>query len=104
MEPIIARGVMILCPAKKIWDTLRLTYGYKKNILRVFEVYKQLFTLHQGDRSVQEHFTVLRALLDELDVYQPLTIDISRMRQYRDELAEPAVAVYLSGLNLDLCS
>ena len=48
-----------------------------------------------------KHFTVLRALLDELDVYHPLAIDISRMRQFHEELA---VAVYLSILNLDLCS
>ena len=74
MESIIACGVMMLRSAKKIWDTLQLTYGLEKNISRVFEVYEQLFTLRQGDRSIQEHFIILRALLDELDVYQPLTV------------------------------
>ena len=60
-----------------------------------------MFTLRQGDHSVQEHFTLLRALLDELDVYQPLTTDTSRMRQYHEELA---ITIYLSSLNPDLCS
>ena len=60
-----------------------------------------MFTLHQGDRSVQEHFTALRGLLDELDVYQPLTVDITQLRKYREELA---VATYLSSLNPDLSS
>ena len=69
MEPSIARGVMILRPAKKIWDTLKQTYRYEKNISRVFEIYKQIFTLRMEDRSVQDHFTTLRALLDEPDVY-----------------------------------
>ena len=73
MEPSVAREVMMLRPAKKIWDTLRLTYGHEKNISRVFEIYEHLFTLRQGDRSVQEHFTALHGLLDELDIYQPLT-------------------------------
>lgn len=71
MEPIVARGAMMLCSAKKIRDTLRLTYGHEKNILRVLEVYEQLFTLRQGDHLVQKHFTLLCVLLDEFDVYQP---------------------------------
>ena len=69
MESSVAREVMLLRFAKKIWDTLRLTYGHEKNISRVYEIYEQLFTLRQGDRSVQEYFTAFRALLDELDVY-----------------------------------
>lgn len=31
MEPTVARWVMMLRSTKKIWDTLRLTYGHKKN-------------------------------------------------------------------------
>ena len=64
---------MILRPVKKIWDTLKQMYGYEKNISRVFEVYEQIFTLKMGDSSVQNHFGSLRAFLDELDLYQPLT-------------------------------
>ena len=39
MEPSVARGVMMLRPAKKIWDILKITYGHGKNISKVFEVY-----------------------------------------------------------------
>ena len=67
----------------------------------VFEVYEQLFTLRQGDRFVQEHFTLLRALLDEHEMYQPLTGDVGQMKGYREELA---VAIYLFNLNFDLNS
>ena len=101
MEQQIARDVMLLRPAKKIWNTCRLTYGHEKNISRVFEVYEQLFTIRQGERSVQEYFTHLRALLDELEMYQPLTGDVSQMKRYREELA---VSVYLFSLNSDLSS
>ena len=59
---------------------LRLTYGHEKNISRVFEVYEQLFTLRQGDQSLQDHFALLRALLDEFEVNQSLTADITQMR------------------------
>ena len=50
---------------------------------------------------MQDHYTALRVLLDELDVYQPLTADICKMRQYKDELT---VAAYLSSLNPELSS
>ena len=91
----------MLRPTKKIRDTLRLTYGHEKNISRVFEVYEQLFTLRQDDRSVQEHFTLLRSLLNDLEIYQPWTAEITQMKQYREELA---VAMYLFSLNPDLSS
>ena len=80
---------------------MRLTYGHEKNISTVFEVYEQLFTLRQGDQSVHEHFTLLRALLDEFEVYQLLTADIIQMRQYHEELV---MAIYLFNLTPDFSS
>ena len=44
MNDSIVRGVMMLKPAKKVWDTLRSTYGNEKNIARVCEIYEYLFT------------------------------------------------------------
>ena len=57
MESSVAHGVMLLRPTKKIWDTLKMMYGYEQNISRVFEVYEQIFTLKMGDSSVQQHFS-----------------------------------------------
>ena len=45
MEKQIACGIMMLNPAKKIWNTLKNTYGYEKNISRIAEIYEQIFTL-----------------------------------------------------------
>ena len=66
MDESVAHSVMMLKPAKM--DTLRSTTGNEKNIARVCEIYEQLFSLRQGERSIQEHFATIRALLDELDV------------------------------------
>ena len=49
-----------------------------------------MFTIRQGERSVQEHFTRLRAL-----------VDVSQMKKYWKELA---VSIYLISLNSDLSS
>ena len=73
-EEQVARGVMMLTPTKRIWDSLRRTYGHEKNVSRIVEVYEQIFTLH--DQSVQELYATLRSLLDEFEVYQSLVVDI----------------------------
>ena len=101
MDEGIARSVTMLKFAKKIWDTLRSTYGNEKNIARVCEIYEQLFTYKQGDRLVQDFYNTLRTLLNELEVYQPLVTDIFKMREYREELA---VAIFLAGLQPDLAN
>ena len=85
MEPTVARGVTILRLAKKIWDVLKLMYGYEKNISWGIKIYEQIFTLEMRDSSMQDHFASLRALLDELDLYQSLIllrcVDIMRSLQ-----------------------
>lgn len=86
MEPAVARGVTMMQPAKKIWDALRKTYGYRKNVSKTFQVYQQIFILKQRDKTCQEHYSLLRGLIDELDIY-------------REELA---VAAYLASLNPEI--
>ena len=59
--------------AKKIWDTLKATYAHEKNIARVAELYDQFFALQQDDMSIEDLYTSIRVVLDELEIY-PLTL------------------------------
>ena len=59
---------MFLTAAKEMWDTLKVMYDNEKNLLRVFEIYKRLFELKQGDRSVPEFYGELKCLIDELEM------------------------------------
>ena len=70
MEEDISKGVMMLRPARKIWETLHSTYEHEKNIARICVIYEQLFTHHKGERFVQEFYSSLRSLMDELKVYR----------------------------------
>ena len=45
MKLEISRGVVMLLTTKKIWNTLKVTYAYKKNIARIIELYDQFFAL-----------------------------------------------------------
>ena len=59
----------MLSTAKQIWDTVKATYAHEKNIVRVTELYDQFFSLQQGNQSVQELYTSIRVLLDEIEIY-----------------------------------
>ena len=45
----ISGNVMFLITAKEMWDTLKVMYGNKKSLSRVFEIYERLFELKQGE-------------------------------------------------------
>ena len=94
MNEDVSRGVMRL-------RSSRLCRALMGMIARICEIYEHLFTHRQGERSVQEFNGSLRTLLDELEIYQPFTVDISKMRQYKEELV---VAIFLVGLTLALAS
>ena len=72
MDKQISVGIIFLTPVKKIWDTLKETYEHKKNIFLVYELYKQFFSLQQGDRTVIDLYTSLQVVMDELKMYQSI--------------------------------
>lgn len=80
---------------------MKNTYGHEKNISRVGKIYEQIFTLQQGEQTIQELYTSFCSLLDELKVYQPFVADITKMREYREEFA---IAKFLSALKSKIAS
>ena len=65
----ISGSVMFLPSAKNMWDTLKVMYGNEKNLSRVFEIYKRLFELKRGDRSVPEFYGELKGLIDDASTF-----------------------------------
>ena len=55
-----------------------------------------MFTLRQEGRLVQDLYASLRALLDELEVYQSFVSDIAKIREYHEELT---IAIFLTALH-----
>uniref|UniRef100_A0A2N9FUB4 Integrase catalytic domain-containing protein n=1 Tax=Fagus sylvatica TaxID=28930 RepID=A0A2N9FUB4_FAGSY len=99
LEPDVFNNVSYLESSKDIWDTLRLMYSSEENITRIHELYQDMFSLQQGDRSIEEYFSLLQGMWDELNVYQPLSTDLQKQQKYREEFR---VAKFLSGLKPDL--
>jgi hypothetical protein len=99
LEPDVFNNVSYLESSKDIWDTLHLMYSSEVNITRIHELYQDMFSLQQGDRSIEEYFSLLQGMWDELNVYQPLSTDLQKQQKYREEFR---VAKFLSGLKPDL--
>ena len=46
---------MFLDTTKKNWEAIHDSYSMKKNTSRVFEVYRDLFSLWQGYKSLEDY-------------------------------------------------
>jgi hypothetical protein len=68
LEPDVFNNVSYLESSKDIWDTLHLMYSSEENITRIHELYQDMFSLQQGDRSIEEYFSLLQGMWDELNV------------------------------------
>ena len=53
----------------------------KKNAYRVFEVYEDLFSLWQGNKSLENYYSSFKCMIDELYQYHPITNDIKVLKK-----------------------
>jgi len=73
----ISGNVMFLITAKEMWDTLKVMYGNKKSLSRVFEIYERLFKLKQGDNMNLSFTENSRVLINDLEMHQFAVTDAS---------------------------
>ena len=62
--------------AKEIWAITRDTYNIKKNTSQVFEVYEDLFSFRQGNKSLKDYYSYFKGMIDELNQYHLVTNDL----------------------------
>ncbi|XP_078447196.1 uncharacterized protein LOC144716056 [Wolffia australiana] len=86
-------------PARALWLKLETMYANKSNVSRTVRLYEELFACRQGTRSLQSYYGAFEAIFTNLDVYQPLILDLDVLTRYRDELRAGA---FLSGLRPEL--
>ncbi|XP_043700429.1 uncharacterized protein LOC122651179 [Telopea speciosissima] len=65
------------------------------SITRIYELYEKLFQFQQYDKSLQEYYSAFKGIVEELNVFQPLTTDIEKLKAQRDEFF---VSKFLAGL------
>ena len=86
-------------PARTLWLKLETMYANKSNVSRTVRLYEELFACRQGTRTLQSYYGSVDAIFTNLELYQPLVLDLDILRRYRDELR---AGVFLSGLRPEL--
>ncbi|GAV80161.1 UBN2_3 domain-containing protein, partial [Cephalotus follicularis] len=80
MEPEIAANVMFHNTAKGVWDDLKDTYSQDKNMNRVYDLYDKMFHHRQSGKPLHDYYSTFKGLAEELNVFQPLTNDIDKLK------------------------
>ena len=86
-------------PARALWLKLETMYANKSNVSRTVRLYEELFVCRQGTRTLQTYYGAVNAIFTNLELYQPLVLDLDTLRRYHDELRAGA---FLSGLRPEL--
>ena len=93
------RAISMTRPARALWLKLETMYANKSNVSRTVRLYEELFACRQGTRTLQSYYGSVDAIFTNLELYQPLVLDLDILRRYRDELRAGA---FLSGLRPEL--
>ncbi|XP_010252152.1 PREDICTED: rRNA 2'-O-methyltransferase fibrillarin-like isoform X1 [Nelumbo nucifera] len=86
MEPKISANFMFLDTAKDIWEHAKKLYSRQDNTTRVYQLYQEYFDLQQGNKTLEEYYANMKNLINELNVYHPLTLDVKVQQQQREQL------------------
>ena len=86
-------------PGRALSLKLETMYANKSNVSRTIRLYEELFACRQGTRTLQSYYGSVDAIFTNLELYQPLVLDLDALRRYRDELRAGA---FLSGLRPEL--
>ncbi|KAF9589938.1 hypothetical protein IFM89_029554 [Coptis chinensis] len=96
MEPKVLTNVQFLPTAKRVWSSLKEMYSQENDISRIYDLFESLFKTKQGDQPIDEYYSTMKGLWEELLLYQPFTNDLEKQRQQREQFQ---VALLLHGLN-----
>ena len=73
-------------PAGALWLKLETMYTNKSNVSRTVRLYEELFACRQGTRTLQSYYGAVDAIFTNLELYQPLVLDLDTLTRYRDSL------------------
>jgi len=82
----VSTNFVFLDTVKEICEAICDTYSMKKNVSRVFEMYEDLFSLRQDDKSLKDYYIHFKGMIDKLNRYHPVTNDIEVIKKQLDEL------------------
>ncbi|XP_077213452.1 uncharacterized protein LOC143848394 [Tasmannia lanceolata] len=91
----VSGPLMLLPTAKRIWDQVTLLYFGVANISRICSTYSEWVHFRRDDLPLATHYSQFVGLCQQLDVYMPLTTDLTEAARQRDQIR---VVQYLESL------
>nr|GLL30618.1 uncharacterized protein LOC109157049 [Ipomoea trifida] len=71
VSPTIGRGVLWINTAEGVWKDLKKRFS-QQDVFRIAEIQSQIYQTKQGNSTINEYFTHLKLLWDELLVLRPI--------------------------------
>ena len=96
-----SRLVALIKSVHELWTKLETMYPNKSNTNCTIEIYEYLFASKHGEQTLFDHFVRVKKILEELSVYQPLTIDLQILESHHIELN---VDIFLHNLHPHMAS
>ncbi|GAV86770.1 zf-CCHC domain-containing protein [Cephalotus follicularis] len=87
MEPQVLSLVAYKNTVKELWDYLAVLYSGKNNISRIFSLSQDFYRVTRGDRPLVEYLADYQHMYEELNALLPITADIPKMQEQREQLA-----------------
>lgn len=86
---------MYSCHAREVWIDLKERFD-KRNLIRVYQLHREIYTMVQGTSSVSEYFSRLRNVWDEYFSLVPLP---GNYKTYAYHMEQQKLIQFLMGLN-----
>uniref|UniRef100_A0A3Q7J8J8 Reverse transcriptase Ty1/copia-type domain-containing protein n=1 Tax=Solanum lycopersicum TaxID=4081 RepID=A0A3Q7J8J8_SOLLC len=92
-------GIVYANDATTVWNDLKDRFD-KVDGSRIYQLHREICTIHQGNLTVSGYFTKLRLLWDEFDAFvPPPSCNCDRSRIYVDQQDYLRLFAFLMGLN-----
>ncbi|XP_058197539.1 uncharacterized protein LOC131313314 [Rhododendron vialii] len=98
MTEQVVSTLMFCDTAKEVWTQAKELYSGIDNLHRTYDLHRSFFDISQGADSFEDYYAKFRRICNELDICEPLSIDIQVMRRQRDRMR---VTRFLSGASFD---
>lgn len=83
MKKKVSLGIMFLKTSKK-YETLKGVNDNERNIFRVFGLYECFFLTLKHERCLLwTYYSILRGIIDELEVHQFPVADLKILKEYQ---------------------
>ncbi|MFV0960722.1 hypothetical protein QML37_30530, partial [Klebsiella pneumoniae] len=85
MDSKIASNFTFLESAEEIWNAAKDLYGEQFNIARMFQLSQMKGSFKKGNLAISEYIGQFKSVWDELDLFNPLTMDLVIAKRQREQ-------------------